>query len=59
MRRRDRLSDEAFHWYWKALAILDKNYGTGKPAQGGSFTIKIWRMPISSGEIRKTASLLL
>ena len=27
----DRLLDEAFHWYWKALAILDKNYGPENP----------------------------
>ena len=25
------LMDQAFHWYWKALSILDKNYGTENP----------------------------
>ena len=25
------LMDHAFHWYWKALSILDKNYGTENP----------------------------
>ena len=25
------LMDQAFHWYWKALSILEKNYGTENP----------------------------
>ena len=27
----DTLLEEAFHWYWKALSILEKEYGTENP----------------------------
>ena len=27
----DTLLEEAFHWYWKALSILEKQYGTENP----------------------------
>ena len=32
------MMDQAFHWYWKALSILDKNYGTENPHRADLYT---------------------